>query len=70
MYSLNQQGIAIFAEVYIRQKKKVLYLCGKLKTYNHGIFPSVDLAHHHERGVREKSFPITHIYEYADENEC
>lgn len=42
MYSLNQQGIAIFAEVYIRQKKKVLYLCGKLKTYNHGILPNPD----------------------------
>jgi hypothetical protein len=40
-----------------------LYLCGNLKTYNHGIFPLVDWAPHNERRVWEKSLPTTHIYE-------
>ena len=37
-------GRATFAEVYLRQKKKNLYICRNLKSYNHGIFLSVDWA--------------------------
>ena len=38
------QGRATFAEVYLRQKKKNLYICRNLKSYNHGIFLSIDWA--------------------------
>jgi hypothetical protein len=54
-----------------RQKKKVLYLCGNLKTYNHGIFLSVDW-HTMMSGVPGKSpfqQPIS-INIDANENEC